>query len=437
MRLYRVERGATKTWRIDLAGKKVTSILGGDYEAQTKSTKSYGSPAKAKSAHDALVAEQREAGWRALGELPAPSIAIARNKELEADIRKDHADPAPYLVYADWLQGQGSPLGDMLVFAQHKKQKQATAIATEAGLPPGDMAKVGWRFGLWQWLHLDNQVDSNVSFDAVAFAKGLFSSPLCAALEELRIGMLEWETQHDPDVIAEAGKQPWAKDLVRLRVGDIDDDIDMAHHAIGSIGKDITKAFPNLTSLWMKSGASYEGEGTLGFAGLDLPKLTELTIETCAMSRKRMKSILAAKLPNLEKLVLWFGDPQREATAKVADIAPLWSGPLFPKVRHLGLCNTELVTDIIRILPTSKLAPQLESLDLSRGTMSDEDAAELVGSAASFKKLTTLDVSHSWLSAAAVRSLKAAFKGAKVLAKDQQTPYDEDEGRQRYVSVSE
>jgi uncharacterized protein (TIGR02996 family) len=440
MRLYRIERGHTKTWRIDLEGKKVTSISGGDYEKQTKKTKTYGSPAKAKQAHDELVAEQREDGWRALGELAPPSIPIVRDPGLEAELRKDHADPAPYLVYADWLQGQGSPLGEMLVLAQRKKAKQAAAIATKIGLPSADMAKVGWRFGLWQWLHLDNQVDNMAAdFDAVAFAKGLFSSPLCAALEELRIGMLRWEGCDDPDVIVEAGKHAWAKDLVRLRVGDVDKDIDMAHHGIGQVGKAITKAFPNLTSLWLRSGESYEGPETLGFAGLDLPRLTELTIETCAMSRKRMKSLIAAKLPALEKLVLWFGERERElATATVADIAPLWSGPQFPRVRHLGLCNTELVTDIVRILPTSKLAPQLESLDLSRGTLGDDDAAELAESAASYKKLTTLNVSRSWLSTASIRALKSAFKGKKIIADDQQEPLDPEEyGRERYVSVSE
>ena len=115
----------------------------------------------------------------------------------------------------------------------------------------------------------------------------------------------------------------------------------------------------------------------------------------------------------------------------------LWNGPLFPKVRHLGLCNCELVADIIRILPTSKLAPQLETLDLSRGTIGDEDAAELAESAGSYKKLKSLDVSLNWMSAASVRVLKAAFKGTQVSAADQQEPYDEDEGRTRYVSVGE
>ena len=41
-----------------------------------------------------------------------------RNSELEAAIRVDRDDPGPYQVYADWLQLQGSPLGELLILAQ-------------------------------------------------------------------------------------------------------------------------------------------------------------------------------------------------------------------------------------------------------------------------------------------------------------------------------
>jgi uncharacterized protein (TIGR02996 family) len=440
MKLYGVKKGYTTTVTIELVGKKLTTSTARLYDSKAKTTsKTYATPAKAKEAHDKLVAKHRAENFAVLGEMPAPVVPIARDANLEAELRKNRDDPAPYLVYADWLQGHGSPFGELLVLAQRTKKKAANAIAKKIGLPNEKMATMGWRHGMWQWLKLDNHVDSMAAdFDAVAFAKLLFASPLCAALEELRIGMLRWEFADQPEVIAEAGKQAWAKDLLHLRVGDVDEDIDMDHHGVGVIGKAITKAFPKLQTLFIHSGATYMDN--LGFDGLDLPDLTELTIETCSMSRKRMKSVAAAKLPKLEKLELWFGSRER-ANATIADVVPIWAGPAFPKVRHLGLCNTELVTDIVRLLPGSELAKQLETLDLSKGTFGDDDAQELIENIGKFPKLTTLNVSRSWLTAAGVRALKAALKGKKLIAGDQQDPedwgFDEDEERVRYVAVSE
>ena len=443
VRLWKHDSKGTTVWQATLNGKTLTTTVGKPYSDQKPSKKSFKTLPAAKQGLAQLVAEKREAGFRGLGEIDPPSIPIARDAALEAEIRKHRDDPQGYLVYADWLQGRGCELGELIAYAHRKKPKQALAIAKKIGLPPENMATAGWRFGLWQWLKLDNQVDSmppaDDKFDPVAFARALFTSPLCAALEELRIGMLRWEYQDQPDVVAEAGKQAWAKDLVRLRVGDVGDDIDMDHHTVGDIGKAITKAFPNLESLWLHSGSQeWSGPRTFEIGGLDLPKLRELTIETCAMSRKRMKALTAGKLPAIEHLELWFGDQRESATATTADVAPVWDGKLFPRLRHLGLRNTELVLDIARLLPESKLAKQLVSLDLSKGTFGDAEAAALAEGAASFSSLTTLVVDDSWLTKTGIGVLKKAFPRAKVSAKNQQELLDPEEyGRDRFVSVSE
>ncbi|HEY1814001.1 MAG TPA: TIGR02996 domain-containing protein [Kofleriaceae bacterium] len=43
----------------------------------------------------------------------------ARNTELEEQIFADPSDPAAYLVYADWLQSQSDPRGELIV-RQHR-----------------------------------------------------------------------------------------------------------------------------------------------------------------------------------------------------------------------------------------------------------------------------------------------------------------------------
>jgi hypothetical protein len=146
-----------------------------------------------------------------------------------------------------------------------------------------------------------------------------------------------------------------------------------------------------------------------------------------------MKSLAAAKLPALERLVVWFGERDRGANATLADCMPLWDGKQFPRVRHLGLCNSELVLDFIRLLPEGKLAKQLVSLDLSKGTLGDDGITELAEVAAKFPALEALCVDDSWISPAGIKTLKKAFPRVKISAKDQQELLDPEEyGTDRY-----
>ncbi|HUS28358.1 MAG TPA: TIGR02996 domain-containing protein [Kofleriaceae bacterium] len=439
MKLWRARGKKTEYVDLKLEGKTLTTVAAEHWGTPTTKKKSFKTPALAKAGLETAIAEQRELGFRELGEIDPPAFEVPRDAGLEAEIRKHRDDPAPYLVYADWLQGKGSKFGEMIVFANRKKQKEAAAIAAKVCALPPKMGTATWRNGLWNTLHLQNDLEWMEGFDILRFVKAVFSSPLCAALEELKIGILQWDNSEQNVVLAEAGKHAWAKDLLRLRLGDVGDaDVDMDHHSVGDVGKVITKSFPSLESLFLHSGGDYGSNSEFGFGGLDLPKLKELTIETCAMSRKRMKSLSTAKLPALERLVLWFGERERGANATLADVMPVWDGKLFPRLRHLGLCNTELVLDFIRLLPEGKLAKQLVSLDLSKGTLGDDGITELAEVAAKFPALETLCVDDSWITPAGVKALKKAFPRVKISAKDQQALLDPGEyGTDRYVHVSE
>jgi uncharacterized protein (TIGR02996 family) len=439
IKLHLIQKQGTQVWEAELAGKQVTTRSGSLHSMMKAKTFKLGTPEKARAKYDELVAAQRKLRYRTLGEIDAPAVPIARDEALEAAIREDRDDPAPYLVYADWLQSQGSPVGEMLVLASRNKRKEAAAIAKKIGLPDEQVAQVGWRHGLWEWLYINNDVDpSDSSWDPVPTARALFGSPLAAALEHLRIGMMRWDYQDDPDVIREAGKHGWAKDLLRLTVGEVDRNIDMAHHAIGEVGRATTQAFPKLVELKLRSGQqSWRGrKETFGFGGLDLPDLKELVIETCAMTRPRMKMLTGAKLPKLEKLEVWFGDKMHESITPIAECTPIWEGKLFPKLEHLGLCNSELTTDFVRLVPPSKIAGQLVTLDLSRGVLDDNDAKELLAEAKRFPKLKRLNLDRSYVSAALLKQLKAAFKGVEVTAQNQKER-DPDDPDWRYVSVGE
>jgi hypothetical protein len=95
-----------------------------------------------------------------------------------------------------------------------------------------------------------------------------------------------------------------------------------------------------------------------------------------------------------------------------------------------------MMTDFVRVLPGSKIAGQLETLDLSLGTLDDNDAKELAAEAKRFPKLKKLNLDESFVTPAVLKQLKAAFKGVEISAKEPKERYDWDPNY-RYVSVGE
>lgn len=369
-------------------------------------------------------------------------MGAQRNLQLEAAIRVDRADPAPYLVYADWLQQHGHPFGEMIVLSHqadldHARGNRFAQLVASLDLPPPDLATFTWRHGMWQTLRLENSQDwMDDEFDAVALARPLFEHVACAALETLKIGVLRWESNHEdvPAVLAAAVDQAWARELPELELGDVDGNVDLGHHVIGDVGSVITQAFPGLRHLRLRSSEQiWHGRETFGIAGLDLPLLTQLCIETCSMSSERVAALLASHLPALRDLELWFGSRDYGATATYADLAALVEGRVFPEVTHLGLRNALFTDDIAQALGNSAIAPRLEELDLSMGTLGDDAAFELARFSTNFSRLTSLNVDDNFLSDWALAALQDSFE--EVISEKQRTV--DPDYPERYVSVAE
>ncbi|HEY1811557.1 MAG TPA: TIGR02996 domain-containing protein [Kofleriaceae bacterium] len=445
---------AQKYWMIWQHGRELKQVWAPAKGAERTRLTKYKSAKAAKQKYDALMAAKYKEGYRDVYPAepavvaPSPTASSAtRDAALEAALRAAPDDRATYAVYSDWLQAHGNPLGEIMALALADKKLSPKRLEA-LGLPSEQLATFGWRWGMWDWLRLENSVDwMDDKFDAVVLARTMFDMAPCAALRELRIGVLRWDHNHDdvPAVLAEAAKRAWARDLRSLHLGDVDDNVDMAHHVIGVVGTSISKAFPKLRALRLHSSAqTWRGKGvkTFGLAGLELPELESLTIETCSLAKARAKELCAAKLPKLTELELWFGMKEFGANAALADVAPILDAKAFPHIVSLGLCNTEHACDLADALPHGKLAPQLARVSLAKGTLDDDAAETLASNAAAFPRLVRLDVSESFLTAAAIARLGRAFgKRVTIVADDQRLdPDDDDEGRAdeaRYVAVYE
>lgn len=444
MRLEFKEGKSNKFWEAELGKTWVTVTFGRVGSAGQKKRHDFDNERNAAATYQKLIAQKKKKGYREVGG-EKPSAPSARDAKIEATIRARPDDQSAYLVYSDFLQSAGDPLGELIAvqIALSKKKdatqtKRQNALLKTLALLEPDLGTLNFKWGLLESVRLENHRDwMDSKFDVRPSLEKLFGSAACVALRELKVGVIRWD-EHMEDLqrlFEIAGRFEWAKGLERLHLGDVED-VDMTHHSIGTVGKPISKTFPALRSLILHGGQHYaDHDGSLDFSGLDLPELKQLVIETCSMNKKRLKALWSAKLPKLEGLTLWFGDREDYgATATLKDLAPLLEGKVFPKLKHLGLANAGFEKELAVAVPKSTLAPQLESLDLSMGTLDDADVPGLVAAKKSFPKLKSLDVSDNWFTKAGVAALKKAYPNLE--AENQRKPW-EDQPDVRYVSVSE
>ena len=187
-------------------------------------------------------------------------------------------------------------------------------------------------------------------------------------------------------------------------------------------------AYPDLEHLGVR------GSDGLSLGTLSLPRLKTLVLQSGGLPGRIVRQVAAAELPELEHLELWLGVDDCGGDATLADLSPILEGDRFPKLRYLGLRDSELADEIAAAVARAKVLDRVRVLDLSLGTLSDEGAAALIESPA-VARLEKLDIHYHYCSEAMVANLMRL--GIAVDASDpQETEWDGPEPS-RYVAVSE
>jgi hypothetical protein len=176
------------------------------------------------------------------------------------------------------------------------------------------------------------------------------------------------------------------------------------------------------------------GSSGLSFGNLSHPCLKELIVQCGGLPAAVVHEITAAQLPKLEHLELWLGEPNYGGDATVEDVSPLFRADLFPKLRYLGLKNSEFQDDIASIIALAPVVQQLAVLDLSMGTLGDEGGRALLASP-SIRKLKKLDLHHHFMSQEVMNQFKALVMEVDV--SDQAKPHEWRGEQNRFISVSE
>lgn len=268
--------------------------------------------------------------------------------------------------------------------------------------------------------------------------------PKAAQVEALVIGA--WQADDSsassaPLVEALAAARDKLKSLRHLFLGDITSEENEMSWIVQSDLSPLLEAYPNLEHL------SVRGSQDLSLGSPRHAKLRELVIQSGGLPPGVVHEIAAAELPALEHLELWLGSPGYGGDTTVEDLAPLLKGDRFPRLKYLGLKNSEIQDDIAAVIANAPVLERIEVLDLSLGTLGDDGAKALLaspvlsGDPALFSgktaapRLKKLDIHHHYVSDDFVKALKKL--GIEVDAGEKQEPDNWGGEEHRYISVSE
>jgi hypothetical protein len=248
-------------------------------------------------------------------------------------------------------------------------------------------------------------------------------------LRELTIGLLNFSGGGLEDIALELiSAGPFAA-LERLFIGDfVAEQQEISWVNLGDIAP-LYPFTPKLQSLRLH-GAGIE----LGV--LAHPTLAQLEIETGGLPRDSVFSVATAALPKLAYLEVWFGSEDYGGTTDITALRPIFTNANLPKLRHLGLQNSEMQDQIAAELAGASLLAQLESVDLSMGTMHEPGAKAILEHAVAFEHLVALNLAENFIPAALCEQLQARF-GHVVECSGQRTPDIEDGQAYYYASVGE
>ena len=297
---------------------------------------------------------------------------MARNEELERRLADHPEDRASYEVYADWLQTQADPRGELIMLMLRAEDQPNARLAAQISafqqrhvhdLHVAFGGTLTWRRGFVDRLELDR---GQISDSVPQVLEPVLHHPSCALISA--IGIRDWSTT---EVLREtldllARRAP--RGLRRLQLS-------VSSELPGLAQLD---ALPNLTSLTI---ASHGGGATAAYTPIDL---------SWALGHQATRDIAHHNWP-LTHLEIDFG----QGNAQFDDFRPLFRRS-DTSITHLNIATRSMTrsgfaTELVGSLVTSPLAGQLEHLGL-QVDLSRADYRTLLEHKHRFKRLRTANL---------------------------------------------
>jgi predicted DNA-binding WGR domain protein len=397
--LVYMDAKSSKFWNVELAGSSYTVTYGRIGTDGQTLTKSFDSEEKARKEVEKLIKEKLGKGYVDA----AGSGASASGAETSAEGLIPLIAFSSIIRQDDIGQNAGTFIGKRVVDYDPEKPAKADVVYRFRG-DYEDNEVVP---------HLEHFLATNAAPEATGLVIGAWHGD---------------DSELSPAEVVEVlvkGKERLAK-LAAIYVGDItseENEMSWIHQCDLS---PLLKAFPKLQLLRSRGGDGLE---------LKSPQhenLRALALETGGLDVSVVRAVCMSNFPNLEYLELWLGTQEYGANHSVADLQPILSGRLFPRLKYLGLRNSEHADELAAVVVNSPLIQRIETLDLSLGVLTDEAAKALLKLPPS-PTLKKLNLHYNYFSADMVRQLKAL-----PLTVDASKPSNmEEEDEWRFVAVGE
>lgn len=230
--------------------------------------------------------------------------------------------------------------------------------------------------------------------NAGTMVEDILADPEFPELEELIIG--SWGSAYEDDcqplldaIVENADK---FSHITKFFVGDMDfEECEVSWIMQGNYSR-IWQAMPQLKDLTIK------GSMDLGLGEIEHENLESLTIICGGLGSDVIKEIEKAKLPNLKKLLLYIGVEDYGFDGDADTIKELLANSDFPGLTYLGIVDSEIQDELTEVVLESKYIRQIETLDLSCGTLTDKGGSLLLEKLPELSNIKKLDIHHHYLS---------------------------------------
>jgi hypothetical protein len=324
--------------------------------------------------------------------------------EIEALLHNNPESVELFLVYADTLQQEGHPLGDLMALhyslsqaTDHKrlialrKEYEALLAKTPALLNPllRQDLDLDLLFGLVRRAWIYRKSSETKLGTASAQLRTLLNAPCARFLTDLH---LELANENQPNPFSVFEEAPELRSLRRLRLND-------QRHGQYRQGERLDPALAHATGL-----RSLQLRGHCpALTELKSESIEYLEIATNTIPLELLATFQNANLPRLKTLILHLTPPRSDTNAYREAVIALLTALKAPQLRHLGFHQTPYTNIICQRLHQGELLRQLEVLDLSAGSLTDEGAMTILAESRHFRHLKRLNLSENWINQTASR----------------------------------
>ena len=230
----------------------------------------------------------------------------------------------------------------------------------------------------------------------------ILNDPELPSLEEIVIGPWgeAWDGSVQPVVDGIVANKDRFSRIKSLYFGDMDYEDCEVSWIMQADYSELWGAVPQLEKLTIK------GSTDLELGEIAHENLQSLEIICGGLPSEVIEQIAGAKLPNLNRLLLYIGVEEYGFDGDLDTIKDMLAKSDFPKLTYLGITDSDMQDEVTEAVLECKYIDQIEVLDLSMGTLTDKGGQLLLDGLGAHPNIKKLDLHYHFLSDEMMKKLE-------------------------------